>query len=249
MHRRRVTPVSLVTLLSLLALSGAGPDAPIAAATAAADAEARLRDAWQGARDAGAYRFTTTFTQTTHPAPLASNAGQHPAVVGLRLEGETRGDGGLRLWLWDAEQAEHRRADAVALKVEGGRTFRQAPGGAWEALDDAAPSPLFAPGNDAAAFLVAARHAAFAGPAAWSVGEAGRLSLDRYTFAVDDEALSEHLRAQLERELRARGRLPAGLTLATGGAFAGSIGRGQAWIDADGLPARLHSTQATAADG
>lgn len=239
MHRRRVTPVSLVTLLSLLALSGAGPDAPIAAATAAADAEARLRDAWQGARDAGAYRFTTTFTQTTHPAPLASNAGQHPAVVGLRLEGETRGDGGLRLWLWDAEQAEHRRADAVALKVEGGRTFRQAPGGAWEALDDAAPSPLFAPGNDAAAFLVAARHAAFAGPAAWFVGEAGRLSLDRYTFAVDDEALSEHLRAQLERELRARGRLPAGLTLATGGAFAGSIGRGQAWIDADGLPARL----------
>ncbi len=234
---RRKSACRLVLAASLLAAIALTPDARVAAGP-----ESALRSAWQRATDAQSYAFATRFTQRDFPAPRIGNAGRHPKEHSLYLEGEVGGGGEtLRLWLWDGAAGvaggEYDRRSALALKVEDGRTFTRRESGAWEPI--VAASSLFAPGGDAAAFLEAARGSRRVDRTRRSLPGHDTIVFDHYRFSVDDAALTRRLRGQLDREMAARGRLPAGLTPQMAGLFAGAIGQGQAWVDGQGFPARI----------
>ncbi|HQZ70001.1 MAG TPA: hypothetical protein PK826_01580 [Anaerolineae bacterium] len=231
--RRRVPSLRrLLALIPLAALALAGP------AHVTAGPESQLRSAWQKARDVGAYSFATTVTQTTVPAPLLGNAGRHPEVKTLYLEGEVDGAADqLRLWLWEGTPESFDRGAALELKVDKGQTFARRKGADWEAVG--AVSTLFAPGDDAAAFLAVARDSSWVERTTRSIPGYRQAVFDHFNFTVDDAALAGRLRAAMTNEMKERGRLPAGLRMEMGGLFTDSIGRGQAWVDERGLPARL----------
>ena len=231
--RRRVPSLRrLLALIPLAALALAGP------AHVTAGPESQLRSAWQKARDVGAYSFATTVTQTTVPAPLLGNAGRHPEVKTLYLEGEVDGAADqLRLWLWEGTPESFDRGAALELKVDKGQTFARRKGADWEAVG--AVSSLFAPGDDAAAFLAVARDSSWVERTTRSIPGYRQAVFDHFNFTVDDAALAGRLRAAMTNEMKERGRLPAGLRMEMGGLFTDSIGRGQAWVDERGLPARL----------
>ncbi len=231
-HQRPPLLRRLLVVLPFVALALAGP------ARAGADPESALRGAWQKARQVGAYSFSSTVTQTTFPAPLLGNAGRHPDVKTLTLEGEVdQAADRLRLWLWEGPPETFDRGAALELQVADGQTQARRPGSAWQ---DVGPvSPLFAPGYDAAAFLAVARGSRWVEQTTRSIPGRRAAVFDRYQFEVDDQAMTRRLRKDLEAELKRRGKLPAGLQPAMAGLFVDSIGRGQAWVDAEGLPARL----------
>ena len=231
--RRRVPYLRpLLALIPLAALVLAGP------VRVTANPESQLRSAWQKARDVGAYSFATTVTQTTVPAPLLGNAGRQPEVKTLYLEGEVDGATDLlRLWLWEGAPESFDRDVALELKVTDGQTYARRKGADWEAIGQV--SGLFAPGNDAAAFLAVASGSSWVERTTRSLPGYQPAVFDHYRFTVDDEALTRRLREDLQRELDRRAKLPAGLQPAMAGLFTDSIGRGQAWVDDQGLPARL----------
>lgn len=231
--RRRVPSLRrLLALIPLAALALAGP------ARVTASAESQLRSAWQKAREVGAYSFATTVTQTTVPAPVLGNAGRHPEVKTLYLEGEVDGAADqLRLWLWEGTPETFDRGAALELKVVGGQTYARRKGGDWQAIGQV--SGLFAPGQDAAAFLAVASGSSWVEQTTRALPGYQPAVFDHYRFTVDDAALTRRLRDDLQRELDRRGKLPAGLRREAAGLFTDSIGRGQAWVDDRGLPARL----------
>ena len=60
----------------------------LAPAVTSAVQPAPLEEAWERARDVGAYRFTADAEQTLIPRPLPSMIGQTDERVDLRIEGE-----------------------------------------------------------------------------------------------------------------------------------------------------------------
>ncbi|MEO8082929.1 MAG: LamG-like jellyroll fold domain-containing protein [Ardenticatenales bacterium] len=231
-----------------------------------ADAAAFLRDAWRRTERAGRYAFETHLTQTTLPAPAITSAGRRAKVTTLFMSGTAdQGARRIELTLWNDSRgaqvdaaapdpaapdpaahdpAAHDPAKGLAMRIEEGQASARAPGGAWKAVDGLGES--LAPAGDAAAFLGAAKNVRPLGAETRTVptasGGARKVSFQRYAFALDGEAYAAYLRGLATTHLAAHGTLPAGVTLADLDRFKSFATRGEAWIDADGLPLRMTLT-------
>ncbi len=221
--------ISIIILLSVFGLiavpfsSQAAPDN---------SSQATIQRAWELARLSESYNFTTRLVQTTHPAPSISNVGRSPRVGTVYLEGETDlAEDILLIRIWQNGGRLSDPSQAAEIRVENGKAYGRQGASAWQEIDNFTDS--LAPGNDASAFLVAARNVALAPPS---------LHAAHYTFNLSGPVLAEYLRGQLEDQLRAAGELPTGMYLDAPEQFRNAVGDGEVWLDDAGLPQRLSIT-------
>jgi len=212
--------LGIIGLLAVPVSSRAAPDT---------SPQAIISHAWELARQSGSYNFTTRLVQTTHPAPSISNVGRGPRVETIYIEGETDlTENMLLMRMWQDGGRISDPNSAAEVRVENGQAYGRQGTSAWQEIDDFTGS--IAPGNDASAFLVAARNvehvqATYVAP--------------RFTFDISGPALATYLRDQLEDQLRSNGELPTGLHLDAPEQFRNTVGDGEVWLDAAGLPQRM----------
>lgn len=201
----------------------------------ALSAERGVTDAWQRAQRADEFRFKTNVAQTTHPAPALANVGHSSREDSVHVEGRLqRADQRIQMRVWQGAAWED--GDGVEMRVEGDKTYGRAPNGEWREVDSVADA--FAPGQDALAYLAGARNLTSLGTETRAL-PTGDVTFTRYGFDVDGPALAAYLRDRLEDQLRARGKLPLGMSLDTSSQYRHTTGRGEVWIGDDGLPLRL----------
>ncbi len=208
-------------------------DQPLAALLDSAAAARAVREAWQRARDAGIYGFSTDLTQLAYPARSLANSGRGPQTVELRLEGEVDLPArslGLRLWEPGDAGAADGRTEA---RVEGGRAYLRAADGSWQEVEDFTTS--FAPDNDPLAFLGGMEDVREVA----ALEQAADAPLSRFAFRLDGPKLADYLRDQLQRRLTERGELPPGVSLDVPASLRQMTGSGEVWVDQRGLPLRL----------
>jgi hypothetical protein len=240
----------------LLAALAAAPLASRADSAPLTPAEA-VQQAWQRARDAGTYRFSTDLTAIAYPAPTLANVGRPAREERLHMEG--RVDLPARtvlLSLWQGAGSLLNARDSVEVRIEGDRAYGRQAGGRWEEINDFSGS--FAPGGDLLIYLVGARNVVelgtetfvLPGPeaqpspqddrsAALPGAPATPVTYTRYAFDLDGPALAEELRRQWQRQLLEQGGVPAGAEVQVPAELRDATGRGELWLDSRGLPARL----------
>lgn len=224
-------PLVLVLLLCVPA-SLARPGAPQTPAQ-------RVAWAWEQAQASGSYRYRVEVLQTSTPRPSLANAGRAPREQRLGLEGMVDlSQHALELTLWQG--ADRSPASGMALRIKDGQTLGRRGQGAWQPVDISAD--VFAPGGDPLAFLASAANIQFLGSESRALDGGAQVRYERYAFDLDGRAFAAAMRERLEQQLRQRGELPAGVSLDTAALAGGLRGRGELWLDADGLPRRL-STQ------
>ncbi|MFN8497212.1 MAG: LamG-like jellyroll fold domain-containing protein [Anaerolineae bacterium] len=198
-------------------------------------AQRAVVDAWQRAQALGDYRFRSDVVQTTHPAPALANVGQGSREDTLHVEGQVRGADKrltMRLWQGDAWAAD----SGVEMRIEGERAYGRQPDGEWREVDNVADA--FAPGQDFMAYLAGAKNVTVVGGETRSL-PTRPVAFTRYSFDVDGPALAAYLRDRLEESLRAKGKLPLGMSLDTSAEYRAVTGSGEVWVGDDGLPLRL----------
>ncbi len=213
-----------------------------------AAAERAGAQAWEKARDAGAYTFATQLTQITYPALSLSNAGRGPQRSELNLSGTIDQPGRtleFRMWQPGADGSAS-PGTGVEARIEGDRAMVRQDGGEWQEVEDFGSS--FAPDNDPLSFLAGIKDIGECGmqaraPTAEQT-EAAALTpasaaMACYRFNVDGPALAGYLREQLERQMAKAGELPAGVSLEVSSSFKDTTGNGELWVDGRGLPLRL----------
>ncbi|MBC8450428.1 MAG: hypothetical protein H8D78_22055, partial [Chloroflexi bacterium] len=231
----------------------------LSSVSASSSPEHEVQAAWQRAQEADVYGFSTEIVQKTYPAPALINVGRSSRKDTIYLEGQTNlTERQMSLALWTGGGNALTRKDGVEMRIDGDRTYGRTIGGEWQEMDDL--SNAFAPGNDLMSYLAGAKNVREVGTETLSLspedGEVGGwgdgeksphlptplspyLVFTRYAFDVDGPAFAEHLRDQLERQLREKGELPLGLTLDSSAVYRGATGQGEVWIDSRGLPLRL----------
>jgi hypothetical protein len=224
-HRRFVTAVLMLVLgaVGALALS---PAWTLAAAPDPATA------AWQRARAAGNYRFTSDVTQVTLPLATLANVGRTSRSEELYMEGQNdlRAQQ-MAFTLWTEGGSVLQAESGVSVRTEDGKTYARRGAGEWEVVDDM--TGAIAPQGDFLGYLAAIRAVA-AQP-----GEArGGIAFTRYTFEIDSPRFAEHMHEQMTAALHARGELPPGLQLEVPAYFRDMVGSGELWVGNDGLPLR-----------
>ena len=238
---RRFASVLLMVLVLLVTAWSIG----VAAAPGSRLSKDPVTLAWERAQASGVYAFATTIVETTHPAPTVANVGRGSREERVYLEGRTdlpRSE--LEMALWRNGGSVATRQDAIEMRVEGDQAFGRQVGGPWQEIDGDAS--FFAPGNDCLAYLVGARNVREVGKVDFdsASGQAAivpslRAPVSRYAFDLNGSEVAEFIRDQLEDYLRRRGELPTGVGLDTPEQFRDALGRGEVWIDGDGLPLRL----------
>ena len=209
-------------------------------ATGSPDPAEAVRRAWEQARDAGAYRFTSDLVQLLYPAPSIANAGSTPQREELHLEGDVDlAAQAMNMKLWQGGGSVAGPGDGAEMRVENGKAYMRrlaggADGDAWQETADFSSS--FAPNSDALAFLSGIKNVVEI-PASEEANP--NLVFRRYAFDIDGPALARYLRDRLEEQLTAQGKLPQGVTLDTPQQYRDATGHGELWLDAAGLPLRL----------
>lgn len=188
--------------------------------------------AWEKARAAGSYHFTSNVKQVTVPSATIANVGRTSRSEELYLEGKNDlPNKTLEMTLWgnggNVQQAE----SGLSLRVEQGKSYTRRPGQDWEEIENM--SELFAPQGDFLAYLAALKEVT-AAPAQ----ERNGLRFTPYHFTIDSPKFARYIHQQLESTMRAKGELPPGLNLQVPTYFSEMIGTGELWIGEDGLPLR-----------
>ena len=188
--------------------------------------------AWQRARAAGNYRFTSDVTQVTLPLATLANVGRTSRSEELYMEGQNDLHAQqMAFTLWTEGGSVLQAESGVSVRTEDGKTFARRGAGEWEVVDDM--TGAIAPQGDFLGYLAAIRAVA-AQP-----GEArGGIAFTRYTFEIDSPRFAEHMHEQMTAALLARGELPPGLQLEVPAYFRDMVGAGELWVGDDGLPLR-----------
>lgn len=225
--RRR--PLILTVLLALLLLLQPA-DAPYLLAQGsrppATPADA-LRTAWERARQAGSYRFLSTAEQTLTPRPVPQMIGQG----GTRLTLESDG----AVILPDRAYLEMRvaqvtvRSASVALLRDGAQAF-MLQGGELVPVND--PLSLAAPTTDYLGYLAGAEHVVLLDP------PQDHPQIVRYGFDLNGPRFAAYVRDQVQALLDSQPGTPPGVQLRPASALAQMSGRGELWLNAQGLPVR-----------
>lgn len=134
--------------------------------------------------------------------------------------------------IWHKGENVGNPIDAVVARVVGPKRMVVLVAAPGQQNDDFTAS--LAPGNDLAGFLTAARNVrALERPGVEA------FAVQRYAFDLTGPLLADDMRTQLEDQLRRDGKLPAGLRLSSVEQCCDAMGRGEVWIEPDGLPLRL----------
>ncbi|MBN1148930.1 MAG: Ig-like domain repeat protein [Anaerolineales bacterium] len=202
-----------------------------------------VSDSWKQLQQAGRYEFSSTVEQTTYPAPKLSNVGRSKTTERYYVSGESDlSNETMLLSLYQNQGSLLNQRDGIEIRVEGDQAWGRGIGSEWQALEDFSGG-LFAPANDAASFLVAARNIHYLDSMQTSIalpdGTAARVEVDQYSFELDSEIWAGYMRDQLVQELQRAGKLPAGMHLSASDRLRGVTASGEVWLDQDGLPARL----------
>ncbi|MFN2184456.1 MAG: LamG-like jellyroll fold domain-containing protein [Anaerolineae bacterium] len=235
-------------------LQQAGDSSPAGRQASQSPAKA-VQQAWQRARDAGIYRFTTDLTAIAYPAPTLANTGQPGRKDELYMEGSVDLPAGtLLLSLWQGAGSVLNPGDGIEVRIEGNRAYGRQTGGQWQEIDDFSGS--FAPGGDLLVYLAGAKNvvdlgtetivvpapgdaAAQQGDGAAGAAPSIRVEYARYGFELDGPALAEKVRQQWQEQLLKQGGLPTGVEAQAPAALRDVTGHGELWLDSEGLPARL----------
>jgi hypothetical protein len=207
----------------------------------AKDATRAVEQAWERARDAGAYTFATQLSQVTYPAQSLSNIGRGPERGELSLSGTIDQPARtleFRMWQPGAERG-------IEARIEGDRAMVRQDGGEWQEAQDFSAS--FAPDNDPLSFLAGIKDVGECGlqarngvpPAAAGGREDGTGQVACYRFDVDGPALAGYLRERLERQMAEEAGVPAGVSVEVPATLRDLAGSGELWVDGRGLPLRL----------
>ncbi|MFN8471119.1 MAG: LamG-like jellyroll fold domain-containing protein [Anaerolineae bacterium] len=198
-------------------------------------AEHEVASVWQRAQALGDYRFRTDVVQTTHPAPALANVGRSSHEDTLHLDGQVHAvDQRVDMRLWQGTAWDD--SDGVEMRIEGDKAFGRQPNGEWRQVDNFADA--FAPSQDFMAYLAGAKNVVAVAAETRSL-PTGPVTFTRYTFDVDGPSLAEYMRERLEDSLRAKGKLPMGMSLDTSAQYRSVTGSGEVWISDNGLPLRL----------
>ena len=188
--------------------------------------------AWQRARAAGNYRFTSDVTQVTLPLATVTNVGRTSRTEELYMEGQNdlRAQQ-MAFTLW-AEGGNTLQAESgISIRTEGGTTYARHGAGEWEVIDSM--TDAIAPQGDFLGYLAAIKAVEVLGHEARS-----GIAFTRYSFAIDSARFAMYMQAQLAAALRARGELPPGVQIEAPAYFGAMVGAGELWVGDDGLPLR-----------
>jgi hypothetical protein len=194
-----------------------------------------VRQAWERARDAGAYRFSTGLTQLTYPARALSNSGRGPQTVELHLEGEVDLPArtmGFRMWQ-AGTSGSGSASGGVDGRVEGDRVYVRGADGSWQEVEDFTAN--FAPDSDPLAFLGGMVDVREVPP----LEQSPSIHVSRFTFQLDGPKLADYLRDRLVHYLTEQGELPPGVSVDVPSSLRQMGGNGELWVDERGLPLRL----------
>lgn len=203
--------------------------APLFAQTAPYDA---VRAAWERARAAGNYSFSSDVQQLFIPTASVLNVGQTSHTNRYYLEGSantSNGDMHLRLWQEGGSVAQPQSGHSI--KVENGKTWVRSGAEEWREIDSV--TDQIAPQGDFMTWLRMVKDVR-AHPAETRYG----ISYVRYEFAIDSQALAHFQADQMVASLRAQGALAPGAALGLPDYYAEMVGRGELWVREDGLPLR-----------
>jgi hypothetical protein len=191
-----------------------------------------VQAAWERARDAGVYQFSTDLVQTTRPLPVVTNIGREAKREFLHLEGTLDQPARtFEMTLWSQGGSVLDASSGVSVRVDGERAFARSGNMAWQEINDF--TGLFAPEGDLLAFLAAAKNI--------QKQNAGQSTpMPGYTFEIDGYAFAAYVRDRMEARLAETGELPPGMELALPETYRAMTGRGELWLTADGYPLRLH---------
>lgn len=231
LFHRRVWLFAVVILVGALLLGWI-----IRPQIASATPPAPLIAAWEQARAAGAYHFTSDVIQITVPVAKVTNVGHTSRTEQLHLKGQTdlRAKR-LEMQLWSNGGSVLQSAGGVAIKVENGKTFTRQGTGDWQ--EAAGFADTLAPQGDFLAYLHAMRDVQAHEPE--TRGPSGReVAFTRYSFTIDGPAFAAYMRDQMVAALQARGKLPPGMKLSANDYYQQMTGTGELWVGDNGLPLR-----------
>jgi len=193
-----------------------------------------VRQAWQRARELGEYHFATRMEETSYPAPTVANVGKSSRKETLYIEGDVDLSQHLvQMKLWPGDGRLSNPNGVAEMRFERGHSYFRVVGGQWEEAEDYSYMDVV-PGDDALAYLVAAKNIR-------EIGTETRadVTFTRYSFTLDGPAFASYMRQQLENQLREKGELPPGITLGLSDRYRNMAGKGELWVDEDGLPLRM----------
>ena len=230
-HPHRRLGLGLLAALVLLAggLSGA---IWLPSVTSAADNVDPVTAAWEKAKAAGSYNFTSDVTQKSIPVATITNVGRSSHSETFYLEGQNdlRAQT-LELTLWSGGGSALNAESGVSLRTEGGKSFTRRGAEAWQEGDNIVAG--FAPQGDFLGYLAAIR-AVTAGTTETRNG----ITFTRYGFTLDGPAFAAYMHEQMMTAMRAKGELPPGVTLEPSPYYQAMTGAGELWIGENGLPLR-----------
>ncbi len=188
--------------------------------------------AWQKAKAAGSYHFTSDVLQKTIPVASITNVGRGSRSDALHLEGRNDlRNQTLELTLWNQGGSVLNAASGVSVRTEGGKTFTRHGAEPWQAT--ANQTDAFAPQGDFLGYLAAIRNVS-----AGAQETRNGIRFTRYTFDLDGPAFANSMHEQMIAALRAKGELPAGVQLDPPAYYRDMTGSGELWVGANGLPLR-----------
>jgi hypothetical protein len=223
----------VLALLAALGLLSAPMFLPQAAtAFSAAPSEQAVTAAWEQARAAGSYHFTSDVTQVILPVATLGNVGRTSRTEKFYLEGQNDLTAQtLEMTLWSQGGSVLQAESGLSIRTEGGKTFARQGGGDWEEIDDF--TGVLAPQGDFLAYLAAIKEVQ-----AHPAEERSGIKFTRYSFTIDSERFAVYMHKQMEAALRARGELPPTLNLEISPYFQQMVGSGELWVGEEGLPLR-----------
>jgi hypothetical protein len=225
--RQRLLPLTLLLLVG--SLIGGLAFLPHAAAARRTDP---ITAAWERARAAGRYEFTSNITQTTIPLASLVNVGRTSRSEQFYLEGQSDlAEQRMEFTLWSDGGSVLQAESGISIRTEGGKSYGRRGAGEWQELDNFTES--FAPQGDFLGYLAAIDNVSAGTPE-----QRNGIQFTRYTFELDGPAFAAYITAQLEATMRARGELPPGINLEMSPYYREMTGAGELWVAADGLPLR-----------
>ncbi|RIK42794.1 MAG: hypothetical protein DCC55_07765 [Chloroflexi bacterium] len=229
---RRNRPYTLLLVAGLLALGGW-----LAPRATGAIQPNPVTAAWEKARAAGSYHFSSDVTQMTIPVAKVTNVGRQSRTDQLRLEGATNlKENRLEMRLWSEGGNILQNDGEIAIKIEDGKSYlRRGATEPWQ--DQEGILDGIAPQGDFLAYLAAVRDIQANAPE-----RRGGIEFTRYRFTLHGPTFAAYMRDRMTAALRARGATmgppPPGVNLTASDYFGKMTGDGELWVGADGLPLR-----------
>ncbi|MEM8857621.1 MAG: hypothetical protein AAGD96_04835, partial [Chloroflexota bacterium] len=197
-----------------------------------------LQSIWRNVQSRGEYRFTADISQTSIPSAIPSNIGRSSTTDRYYLEGFTNlPDREMDLSFWMNGGSVALATDALEMRVRGDKAEGRYKGSEWEPVSNF--TEMFAPENDALAFLVAAENIQGPYTVERQVPTAEGMktvTLDAYSFEISGPKFAAYIREQMEYDMTLSGELRPGQRLELPYAYLHMTGTGELLVNQDQLP-------------